>query len=474
MNPARRAPILGVVVLVLVAGAIVDRQVGQSAPGDDAATTGLEVAAPVEAQSSAWYCTGATAEPGGRASGAVVVLNMGARPLRGSVTIVPSAGESRVSAVEAPALGQAVVTLATPAPSPYVAAVVELDGGNAVVELAVNGPLGDSFAPCAPSASPTWYFADGVTTKDATEILSLFNPFPEDAIVDVTFTSEEGQTSPEALSGVTVKGKSVTAVNAGEFVQRREGVTAAVRARSGRLVVHRLLSFDGSEGRRGVSLSLGVRDPGPLWYFPEGVVVDGITERYHVFNPGAQESEISVSFALDSGEAEPLELTVPPESRITVVANDQTRVPRGVGHAVTVESLNGVGVVAERSIDGGPPSGRYGFALTPGAPLAARRWAMAVGRADEVLDEWLVIYNPGTDPIRVSVTLVADGRRQPVAPLENMAFAPGQRRSIRLRDHLQLGNVPLVVSASGPVTVERDIYGGPRTGFSMVLATPLR
>ena len=140
--------------------------------------------------------------------------------------------------------------------------MVELDGGEAVVEMTTTGPLGNSVTPCASTASPTWYFAEGLTTLDATEILVVFNPFPEDAVVDFVFTTEEGQVTPQALTGLSVQGRGVTAVNVGDYVQRREAVAARVSARTGRLVVTRIETFDAGVGRKGVSELPGRSCPG--------------------------------------------------------------------------------------------------------------------------------------------------------------------------------------------------------------------
>ena len=78
----------------------------------------------------------------------------------------------------------------------WVSALVEINNGTAAVEHTVSGPLGADVAPCSPAGSDHWYFADGSTTVDARELLFLFNPFPEDAIVDLSFSTEDGRVAP--------------------------------------------------------------------------------------------------------------------------------------------------------------------------------------------------------------------------------------------------------------------------------------
>ncbi|MDP8937394.1 MAG: DUF5719 family protein [Actinomycetota bacterium] len=473
-TPLRRLS-LAVIAAVLVAGGLIDRTVDDASDGQPVGQLApVPMAAPESARSSAWYCSGATANPGGVADGTVVVANTGVRALTAAVTVFPSQGDIRARSVQVPPATRATVRLAEVAAAPHASAVVELDGGGAVVELATTGPLGDSVAACASSASNRWFFAEGVTTRDATELLTLFNPFPEDAVVDFAFSSEEGQSTPQALTGLAVRGRSMSVVNVGDFVQRREGVASRISARTGRLVVHRLQTYDGSAGRSGASVTLGSADVGDVWYFPEGLVGDGRGERFQVFNPSPDEAEVELTLSLDTGEAEPLRITVPRESRVTVDAANEGRIPKGVGHAVTVRATNGVGVVVERTIQGGAPSPRTGISHTPGGRLTGLRWASAAGQADDAVDEWVVVHNPGPAVASFSVGVLVDGTQAAPAGLQDLQVEPGRRRAVRLVDSIRRPATPVVVTATQPVVVERDLYRARGPGISMGMAVPLR
>src|SRR5205085_3157130 len=142
--------------------------------------------------------------------------------------------------LDVPAAGRTVVRVQDTLKAPWVAATVELDGGATAAEAAVSGALGDSVAPCASAASDHWYFAEGVTTKDAGETLLLYNAFPEDAIVDMSFSTEDGRAVPEGLQGVAVPGHHLMAVTVNDFVHRRQEAAAVVATRVGRIVAARL------------------------------------------------------------------------------------------------------------------------------------------------------------------------------------------------------------------------------------------
>jgi hypothetical protein len=334
--------------------------------------------------------------------------------------------------------------------------------------------MGDSVASCASSASSSWYFAEGVTTRDAGEVLLALNPFPDDAVVDVVFSTEEGTVSPQALTGLLVRGQALTLINVGEYVQRRESVSAKLVARTGRLVVSRIQTFDGSAGRKGIAVGLGAAAPGSVWYFPEGLVADGLSERFLVYNPGATEAQVEVALVLDRGEAEPLRLTIPRESRLAVNAGEESRIPRNVPHTVTVRSVEGPEVVVERAVDGASPSGRTGLSITLGARLPALRWATAVGAADENLDEWVVVQNPGNQTARVTLNLLADGSAVPMGNFTAVEVPPGQRRALHVNDALKRPAVPVLLTSTQEVVVERAVYRVKASGLGMSMAIPLR
>ena len=472
MTPVRRAGTLAAVLLLLIAGGLLDRR---SRPTSSTAQLPpVPMAAAAEARSSAWYCAGATAVREGAADGTVVVANAGGRPLQGTLTVFPNNAPPRARPISVNPTGRTAVGLTEIVSAPYVAALVELDGGEAVVELAVSGALGMSTTPCASAASSQWYFADGTTTRDAASVLFLFNPFPDDAVVDLIFGTEEGPITPQALTGLTVRGGGLTTVNMGDFVQRREQATTALRARAGRLVASRLQTFDGSAGRKGMALTLGAAAPGDLWYLPEGMVNDGLTQRYQIFNPTEREAEVQVELALDSGEAEPLTVTVPGESRVTVNANDETRIPKGVPHAATVRSLNGVGVVVERTIDAAPAARRTGLADAFGARVTARRWCLAAGAADDSTDEFVVVQNPGPDPARVSLAVLADGQRITPDALQNVEVGAGQRRAVRISATVKRDATPVVFESDRPIVVERILNRLKGIGVATSIGVPLR
>jgi hypothetical protein len=421
--------------------------------------------------SSTWYCAGGTAESGGAADASIVVANPGTRELEAVVSVIPSEGRRATRRLTVRGNSTQVLRLQDVAKATYAAALVDLDGGQGVVEQVVSGSLGISASPCASAASDRWYFADGSTRREATMVLALFNPFPDNAIADLSFSTDQGRSVPRALQGLVVPARSLIVRNIGEFVRRRETLATSISVRTGRLVVSKLQLHDGG-GRKGMALVLGAPSVGSVWRFPEGYVRDGITENVAIFNPSEQEATVDVELALERGAAEPFELTVPARERITLVANKESRIPKDDSHAITVIRRSGPGVVVERTVDAVTPAPRTGFADTMGARRLSTRWYLVAGSATAEHDEWVVVHNPSRRAAKLSFTVLAGGQRLAVEGLQSVTIPAGRRQAFRLGDHLQRSETPLVVDSTAPVVVERTNYRTSGLGFSFAMGIP--
>lgn len=472
---SRRVVSLLLVAATLVAAAVVDRRQRPALAGAAGSADAMPTAAAPSAPSSTWFCAGATATPDGPADGTLIVANPTDRALKGTATFVPDDPKAgpRTVAVEVGPWSRTGIAYRDVLQAAWVSVLVELDGGGAVVEHSVSGPRGADVAPCATSASDVWYFADGGTTRDALLVYALYNPFPEDAIVDLSFVTEQGRVVPQALQGIVVPARRMVAVNVGEQVIRRKAVSGTVHARGGRVVAERIQTYDGSEGRDGLALVPGAPSTGTEWWFPEGYVSDGIIERYQFYNPSSREARVTVTMTLERGEAEPFELAIPPRGRFTLKANDEQRIPKNVGHAAAVVSDNGVGVVVERSVDAAKPAGRTGLASTMGARRAATRWVFAAGVANKGVDEWIVLQNTGDRPGTASLRALASGQPLALDGLQDVPIPAHGRVAIRLGDHVQRDDLGLRVDATVPVVAERGLYRVGRRGMSIVPGVPL-
>lgn len=474
---ARRLPTIALVLAVAVGGTLADRYVErpkartvEAARG--APPTGMPTVAAADAVSSTWFCPGGATSAGAAADATIVLVNTLPTPVAGTVTVAGAEGDPVAVPVELDALSRAAVRLGDHTTAPSAAALVELDGGGVAVEQQHDGPLGFAATPCSSSAADEWLFAEGSTAKDASLLLHLYNPFPDDAIADLSFATDQGRAVPADFQGVVVPAGRLTVVDVGSHVRRREAVATRVRTRTGRIVVTKLQART-APGIAGLSATLGAPGGGTVWSFPEGFKIEGAAERVHVFNPGAREAAVDVELALDQGAVEPFELTVPPGEQVVLDLSAEELVPFEVPHAITVRSVDGSAIVAERVVVSAAPKPRQGRSSMLGARLAAERWVTAVGAATPETDQWLVVANPGRAPARVDVRAIAGGQTVAVEGLQDVAVPAGGRVSMRLGDHIQRADLPLLVDADRPVVVERDIYRVAGLGLASSAAVPV-
>ena len=468
---SRRGVVIVTLAIALLLVAVLDR-----ADRSTAVRTGpvndMPVASATDALSSSWYCAGGSAQSGGPANATVTVANPTGRQVTVAVTVIPNEGERATRRLTVPAYAARPLRMTDVVKAPFAAAVVDVQGGGVVVEQTVVGSLGESSAPCASSASSTWHFADGATRRQSSMYISLFNPFPENAIADFTFSTDQGRAVPRALQGLVVPARSLVVRNIGDFVRRRETVATTVSVRTGRLVASKLQTHEGG-GRKGMVVVLGAPSAGDVWRFADGYVVAGLSERLAIYNPGDRESRVDVEVSLEKGAAEPFELTVPARERITLDVSEEARIPPEDPHAIAVLRRQGPKVVVERTFDAVTPAPRSGFVATLGSRRTATRWATAVGAATATTDEWLVVHNPSARAARLSVTALV-GQQLAIEGLQQVTIPAGRRQAFRLGDHIQRPDLPLLIESSVPVVVERAVYRPGDTGLSGVVAIPLQ
>jgi hypothetical protein len=236
----------------------------------------------------AWFCPMGSSKLGGFADHTVHISNLADSPAVANIIPVTEAGRGPVYRLEIPALSTVDHILSQSGSAAAAGAVVELIGGTAVVGHSVQTASGAAEGPCSTHVSNTWYFASGRTTRDATQYLALMNPFPEDVRYNIEFYRSAGRPrKPAALTGQEVPANSVKIIEVGGFVAREDDVAAVITTDRGRLVVERLLTFNGDLGPSGAALQLGVTAPATSWMLPAGRVHSEGDDRVIVFNPSA-------------------------------------------------------------------------------------------------------------------------------------------------------------------------------------------
>ena len=408
------------------------------------------------------------------------MANASSASVQGRLTVYPSEGAPVPTTVEVAPLSRVAIRVSDVATAPSAAVLAEFDGGEVAVQHELIGPSGRSVSACASAPAATWYFPNATTRPGAKLLLTLFNPFPTDAVVDISFEAEDGARTPQPFQGLVVPGSGVTTVDVSEVVTLRQELATTVTVRSGRVVAEQLQVITEAEGLpTSVTAMLGAPDPEPIWLFPDGIGADAYQERYVLFNPGDAAAEVDLVVLLDdpdtNGVAEPFEITVQPHRYAIVDVFGDGRVPIGVAHAAVVRTRNDVPVVAQRVIVGPQGSAQRGVGYTIGSPVVAGRWLAPMASLPGTSGDALIVFNPSpTDSVTFTARMLGAGRYETIEGLDGATVPPLGRVVIDIGSGALGFDLPaLEIEADDPLVAESRFGFSEGNDLSYLIAVPV-
>jgi hypothetical protein len=472
----RRGPILFVVVAALVAAVVAQQNESGSGASNAAVVARASVGVPAaDVASSAWYCAAGTSTPDGDATETITVASLAHTDIEVTVTVMPGGDTTPATDRVRLAPGEEVnVPVADVLATAEPGVMVETVGGAAAVSHTLEHDGDVAVEACTRAAAPDWYFASGTTVDGAQQDLSLFNPFGDDAIVDISFVTDTGGQEPAALQALVVPRRSRLTVPVQDSVLRQNRVATQVHARTGRVVAEQTQTFsdvvvDGST-RTGIELSAGAIGPATTWRIPAGSTRDGGRAQLALANFSTVDARVDVNTILVGGEAlDPQTVRVPSQG-LTVV-DVTTRVPLDTDIAVvaTAQAVDGrrTPVVAQLLASWAPASSSTGVGGTLGSTLTATRWVVPVPDVDA--ETTVTVFNPGPEP--VTAELLDAGlvdRRVGATSEPELALAPGKAKTVRLA---RTGSRPraTVVTANHPVVVGVTVLGDAGAALSTAI-----
>ncbi|MCU1428885.1 MAG: hypothetical protein JWL83_2885 [Actinomycetia bacterium] len=490
--PGRAVPRwpLALVLAVLLVGAVIagngkssatnginaKRASAEGTPRDAAAIAGTG------ASSSAWYCPGPPPSPLlANASERLSVSNLEAKPVDVAVTVFGKKGLLTHSSLRAAARASTRID-----PGKGVAEnnaiIVEPFASRVAVEATSTGPNTFASAPCATQPSPVWNFASGTTVRGAEDWIVIFNPFGDDAVVDMSFFTNAGLERPSALQGMTIPRRSRIAIPVHDTERRQPFVATSITARTGRVVAQQTVLFGPETGFTGQTRSLGAIVAGNQWVFASGVTLPGVSRVIGISNPSDLDAQVDVQVApMSNIVIEPITIAVPRQSAVNVQLGgcdahsppSCVRVPPNLAYSVVVRATHNVPVVAEDLTTS--TSGRFrGAVAAMGGEAPSRTWVFARSRLTPEVRSQLDLLSTAGATVHADVSFVAGGKEVAPADLQHIVVRAGVPLTIALDTRPELNGIDagVIVRADRPVFVERTILR--LTGVSRGMGIPER
>ncbi len=190
---------------------------------------------PIASDSSTWYCSvpSLTSLPG--VSVGIKLANGSKFKQTASVAISSSVG---LRTLQKRILSPGVIdTIALPSSSSGAVGVsIEFSGGGDFAAYEITGQSTNSQGFCQPSPGPTWTLQAISTLGSSDGVISLFNPFPSDSIVDINLISTDGISSPAPLQALVLAGRQSISIDIANWLQNQSSIGVSIQTRVGRVV----------------------------------------------------------------------------------------------------------------------------------------------------------------------------------------------------------------------------------------------
>ena len=373
--------------------------------------------APVGSYSSSVFCAAAT---GTAAATTIYLTNATRTPVAGVMSSVGPAGTGgsapTVRRRERAAPQQRWPSTAEGLPPGSNASSIVFSGGGVVASQAVSGPNGWSTAPCASRVASEWSFAGGATTTGNALALALYNPAATEAVVNVSFITDNGYETPQGYQGLVVPPGQLVEENVGDFVQNASTIATLVVAQAGGVVSSEFQQWS-SGATGGVSLRLGSPQLSTTWRLAQTTALSQSVVDLYLANPGPTPATATIILGLSSGSVVPHRVVVPPVSMVAFAASGTAGLPQQTPYALTVAST--APIVVGRSVQAPPGSTPPVFGSSSATTAVATRWLVPApgipstpATANAAVSS-LAVANPGSVPTRVVVSVL--GASRPVA-----------------------------------------------------------
>ena len=310
------------------------------------------------------------------------------------------------------------------------AAIVEFSDGPAAAAVVVIGDDVLAGDVCSSTLPAVWHVPGGSTLEGDSLTLRLFNPFADDAKVNMMAVSELGTEADESFEAVSIPARSTRTFTLNENLPGREALSVFVEHVEGAVIPVMVQSTSSD-----LAMWPGTRHS-EVWEFPLAI------------KPGVATSLVMTNLA-------PIDVTYAVEvfDEEGAVFSGETGTMAGPGQAVVSLDGFGPGSFGVRVTADGPfgavvvGRGEGSVVGTVGALTVSDKWLVPGPNAEAVASYELSFLNTGVEPVMVTYRKAnATGG----GDIRSMEIGPGTLGTVTVTD---IGTTGVFVEATGPISV---------------------
>ena len=397
---------------------------------------------PLNSESSSWYCNWYLPGQSGLTGAVVLLANTSSKELTASVkTYLGNTQQGRSLKIPPHSFLRYPETV-TPTVQ-FGAVSFVANGGGTVAEMEITGQHGTAVSPCNSSPSAEWVALGSNTLPGSASGISIFNPFGQDAVVDVSMSSGLQKFAPGPLQGLVIAPYSSNNIDLTQYFSGQSHVAVSVKSRIGRVVLSGIVQRN-SNGDAGLAALATFPASASQWSFPVGELSANQNQEILVYNPNSASVSVKLEFSyLDltavapsspattagattsssvqgsqsahngpaKGAGYELLQSIAANSVSTISVKAQTAVQAGYSYQVSLTVAGGFGVVAADEYIGSASSPNVGYQVVGGTPLSTQHWIALydpsfIGVANA--QAWLATVGTGINDLESEKTPLVD------------------------------------------------------------------
>jgi hypothetical protein len=331
MSSSRRTPLLVILAIALIGVGLASSLTKATNPSSTSAGLG-----PVNAESTALYCTGLSGDIG-PLEGHVVFLNTTNATRSIAIQVVNDLGQRANTTLKLAGHATMLLSPISLLKGHSYAVEAQVSGGGVVAQEVTR--TGRAEVPCSTTGVTTWYEAGFDTLVGSSGDVSVYNPTATPAVFNVSTYSTSGFSAPAPFQGLSVGAHAEMEVDLGSQIVNASNIAVHVSVLRGTVVVVGV-----QQSGSVVSLSTGETSLTKITWYPLVTTVNNALAQIRIANPSALAANVTADVALPNEKIAPQVVSIPPYSSSDIVITPNSAIPPS-GYA-TVRLTSNVGVVS--------------------------------------------------------------------------------------------------------------------------------